>query len=463
MLRASKSLDMAVSLHPKHDQPVQKLDDLLEPFHEACKPKEQFRIGTEAEKFGVSLADGSPIPFDGPRGVRAILGELADRHGWAEEAEYEGGEVISLKRGQASITLEPGGQLELSGAPQETMHQTCAEFRGHMAELREISDQFGVAWLGLGFHPFAKPSDMPWVPKLRYGIMRKYLPTVGSRALDMMQRTATVQANYDYLNEADAMRKLRIALKLAPITTAMFANSPFLEGRRGPELSHRAWVWLDVDNNRAGLLPFAWKENARFVDYVEWALDVPMFMVKRGSEVIHNTGQTFRAFMKDGFQGHRATKLDWETHINTLFPEVRLKRTLEVRGADGQQTALLCALPSLWTGIFYDDEALAKAEALSEPLTFEGAQKARLDIATHALGATLQGKKVADWSRELMTIAMDGLHRRALLSRDGNDETVHLARLQALVEKGQSPADALVEGIDPNADLYTQVMKKGLV
>ncbi|MBK8173541.1 MAG: glutamate--cysteine ligase [Sandaracinaceae bacterium] len=442
---------------------MSKLDDLLEPFHEAIKPKSAFRIGTEAEKFGISLSDGSPIPFEGPRGVRAILAELADRHAWTEEAEYEGGEVIALKRAQASITLEPGGQLELSGAPQENMHQTCAEFRGHMAELREISDQFGVAWLGLGFHPFAKPADLPWVPKLRYGIMRKYLPTVGSRALDMMQRTATVQANYDYDSEDDAMRKLRISLMLAPVTTAMFANSPFMEGRRAKELSHRAWVWLDVDNNRSGLLPFAWEKSARFTNYIDWALDVPMFMVKRGSDVIHNTGQTFRSFMKDGFQGHRATKLDWETHINTLFPEVRLKRTIEVRGADGQQTALLCALPSLWTGIFYDEQALGKAEALASKLNFPAVNAARSDIAEHALRAELQGREVGEWASELLAVAMDGLHRRAILSRDGADETVHLAKLQALVAKGQTPADALVEGIDPAKDLYTQVMQKGLV
>lgn len=455
---------MAVASNPKHDEPVRKLDDLLDPFHEAIKPKSQFRVGTEAEKFGVSIADGSPIQFEGPRGVRAILAELADRHQWTEEAEYEGGEVIALKRGQASITLEPGGQLELSGAPQENMHQTCAEFRGHMAELREISDEFGVAWLGLGFHPFAKPADLPWVPKLRYGIMRKYLPTVGTRALDMMQRTATVQANYDYESEDDAMRKLRVSLALSPVTTAMFANSPFMEGRRAKELSHRAWVWLDVDNNRSGLLPFAWEKNARFADYINWVLDVPMFMVKRGSEVIHNTGQTFRSFMKDGYQGHTATKLDWETHVNTMFPEIRLKRTIEIRGADGQQTALLCSLPSLWTGIFYDETAFNAAEALASKIAFaDCSEPVRQGIAENALRAKLAGREVAEWANELLTIAMDGLHRRAILSRDGNDETVHLARLQALVAKGMCPADALVEGIDPAQDLYAQVMKKGLV
>jgi len=443
--------------------PLRSVDELFALFHESVKPREAWRVGTEAEKFGVFAADGKPIQYEGDRGVKAILLSLAERHGWQLEREVEGGEVIALRRGKASITLEPGGQLELSGAPQETMHQTCAEFRGHMAELRDISDELGVAWLGLGFHPFAKLSELPWVPKLRYAVMREYLPTRGKHAVDMMQRTATVQANFDYASVDAGLRMLRVGLALSPIVTAMLANSPFVEGRPSGEVSHRARVWLDVDPDRSGLLPFAWRDTLTLRDYVEWALDVPMFLVKRDGKALYNNPQTFRAFLRDGFQGARATFADWESHVNTLFPEVRFKRTLEVRSADGQQTALLCALPSLWTGVYYDDAALAKAEALASRITLADAEKARPDIAVRGLRAKLGTRDVGEWASELMAIAMDGLRARNLLNRAGQDETVHLERLAKLVAKGQSPADVLLEGLDPEQDFLSQVMKKGLV
>ena len=395
--------------------------------------------------------------------MKAILLSLAERHGWTLESEVEGGEVIALRRGMASITLEPGGQLELSGAPQETMHQTCAEFRGHMAELRDISDELGVAWLGLGFHPFAKQSELPWVPKLRYAVMREYLPTRGKHAVDMMQRTATVQANFDYASTDDGLHKLRISLALSPIVQAMLANSPFVEGRPSGERSHRAAVWLDVDPDRSGLLPWAWRDSLTLREYVEWAMDVPMFLVKRHGKAVYNNPQTFRAFLRDGFQGTRATFADWESHVNTLFPEVRFKRTLETRSADGQQTALLCALPSIWTGILYDDAALRKAESLASRISYDDAQKARPDIAMRGLRAVMGNREVADWANELMAIAMDGLRSRALLNRAGQDETVHLERLAKLVSEGMTPADVLLDGLDPEQDFLSQVMKKGLV
>ena len=443
-----------------HDEELRDLDDLLAPFHAAQKPRARWRVGTEAEKFGVRRVDGSPLPFEGPAGVRTVLLELSERHGWFAEREHAGGEVIALRRGDASITLEPGAQLELSGAPLSTIHQTCAEFRGHMAELRDISDELGIVWLGLGFHPLARQADLPWVPKLRYGVMQHYLPTRGGQAIDMMRRTATVQANFDYDSEADAARKVRVSLALSPVITAMFANSPFVEGEITGERSRRASVWLDVDPDRTGLLPFAWAEDFGFRDYVEWALDVPMFMVKRDGKVLKNTGQTFRAFLAEGFSGARATQTDWTTHLNTLFPEVRLKGTIEVRGADSQPTSMVCALPALFKGLLYDEQALGEAEALVSGLDHDTVADVRPSVARDGLGAVLAGRSLAEWAREVIRIAEDGLRRQSNLDRRGRDETIHLERLSALVAEGRSPADALLADIDPSAPLFPQLLDK---
>ena len=442
----------------KDAAPISSMEDLLAPFYGACKAKDRWRIGTEAEKFGV-FEDGTPLPFEGERSVSAILNHLGKSFGWHAESEFEGGPIIALTRGRESITLEPGGQLELSGAPLESIHETCTEFNTHMRELAGVSEAMGVTWLGLGFHPIAHESELPWVPKLRYGIMKSYLPTRGTRSHDMMQRTATVQANFDYASEKDAIRKLRTSLALSPIVQAMFANSPFAECQATGERSHRAWVWLDVDNDRSGLLPFAWKEDSSFESYIEWALDVPMFMVKRGPKILKNTGQTFRNFMLNGFEGAVATDVDWETHINTMFPEVRLKRTLEVRSADGQQTPLLCALPALWTGLLYDDIAFEKAEALASGIHFEEMQNLRGQIAHKGLRAELGGRELAAWSSDLFTIAWDGLVRRNIKSAAGLDETCHLSKLKALVDKGISPADALLAELDISKDFVQQMLR----
>lgn len=407
--------------------------------------------------------DGAPVQFEGEAGVKRILLELCERYGWIPEREYADGEVIALRRGDASITLEPGAQLELSGAPVRTIHETSAEFQEHMAELRALSDELGIVWLGLGFHPFARQDQLPWVPKLRYGVMKRYLPTRGAKALDMMRRTSTVQANLDYESEADAVRKLRVALALSPVITAMFANSPFVEGRATGERSHRAAVWLDVDPDRAGLLPFAWSDDFGYRDYVEWALDVPMFLVKRGGKILENTGQTFREFLRDGFGGTRATRSDWKMHLNTLFPEVRLKSTIEVRGADSQATSMVCALPALVKGLLYDELALAQAEKLIAGLDHETVAAARPAIAARALRATLAGRPLTEWAREVLAIAEGGLRRLGHLDPQGQDETIHLAQLRTLVAEGLCPADALLRDIDANAPLLPQVLAKAQV
>ena len=441
-----------------------RYDDLFSFFYEAIKPKEAFRIGAEAEKFGVFEATRAPIPYEGERSVRVILERFVERYGFERYTETEHGPVIALERGRESVTLEPGGQLELSGAPLPDVHAIEAEIRQHLAELRAISADLDVRWLGVGFHPFATQADLPWVPKLRYEIMKRYLPTRGAFALDMMRRTSTVQANFDYASEEDAMRKLRVSLKLSPLVTAIFANSPFYEGKMTGERSHRARVWLAVDPDRQGLLPAMWSEKAIFRDYVEWALDVPMFLVKRGDRVIENTAQTFRAFMENGVEGEHATLADWKTHLNTLFPEVRLKNTIEVRGADSLPERLACALPALWTGVFYDDEALAKAEAMVADWTFDEVEAIRPAIADKALRATFRGKPLADYAQALLEIAEGGLRRRARLSGDGQDETKFLVEIGKLVEKARCPADELVEGLsNDDPDLAKKILERTLI
>jgi glutamate--cysteine ligase len=438
--------------HAMPEPPLTGIDDLLAPFHEAIKPEERFRVGTEAEKIGLVEATLGALPFEGPRSVSQVLALLAERYGWHAEREHEGAPIIALKKNDASVTLEPAGQLELSGAPLRTIHETSAELIGHLAEVRAISSELGIAWISMGFHPFATHADLPEVPKLRYGVMKHYLPTRGPRSLDMMRRTSTVQANLDYSSEASAMRMLRVALALQPIVTAMFASSPFYEGARGKHLSERCAVWLGMDPDRSGLLPFAWDKNATFQSYVEWALDVPMFLVKHGKKIIPNTEQTFRQFLKHGRDGERATRTDWETHLNTLFPEARLKRTLETRGADAQTTELTCALPALWKGLMYDARALDEAEALVSTLDPTTLEAARGDIAVHALAAKLQGKPVREWAERVVAIAQGGLERIGDKNAAGQDERIYLAPLAANVAQGKTPADKLLEAIEGTAD-----------
>jgi glutamate--cysteine ligase len=294
--------------------------------------------------------------------------------------------------------------------------------------------------------------------------MRAYLPTRGQLAHDMMLRTCTVQANLDFSSEEDAMRKLRVALRVQPIVTAMFANSPIVEGKITSERSHRALVWLDVDPDRSGLLPFAWRDDARFLDYVEWALDVPMFLVKHGDKVLRNTGQTFRSFWRDGFEGEHATMEDWLTHLNTLFPEVRLKKTIEMRGADSQRPELIVAQPALWKGLLYDETSLASLEALGHRWNFEELEAARPAIGKDGLRAHLAGRDVGAWASDILDLAESGLRRIAArdarcIDAQGRDETIHLAAMRALIDKGQTPADALLLSLDRKAALEPQVVE----
>jgi glutamate--cysteine ligase len=445
-------MEALLSHHGSHSR--LRNEDLFLPFVEAFTPAAASRVGTEAEKLGVLSDTLAPLPYSGARSVQAVLGLLADRFGWHSESEYEGGPVISMRRGNASITLEPGGQVELSGAPFASVCDTSREWDEHLRELAAVGDELGITWLGLGFHPFAAQADLSWVPKLRYGIMREYLPTRGSMGLDMMRRTCTVQVNLDYASEADAMDKMRVLLAISPIVTALFANSPWVEGRATGELSHRATVWLNTDPDRTGLLPCLWEAGASFERYVQWALDIPMFLIKRGKRVVANTGQTFRDFMRDGFEGEHATLDDWTTHLGTLFPEIRLKRTIEVRGADCVGRDLVPALAALAKGLVYDPTALDALRDLVEPLRYDDVNTLRGVVGVQGLTAELAGRPVLRWAEAILETADAGLGRIS-----GDQERVYLKPLQALVSKGLTPAGAMLAEVDPARPLAQEIVR----
>ena len=426
---------------------VKSPDDLLSVFHAAEKPVSEFRIGAEAEKIGVHATTGEPLSYDGEFGVTRLFEALVLR-GWQPERETTDGPVISLRRDGTSITLEPGSQFELSGAALPDVHAIDAETRAHLAELAPIAASMNLVWLGVGFHPVARQADLGWVPKQRYRIMREYLPPLGSGAHDMMRRTATVQVNFDFRDEQDAVRKLRTSLRLSPLINAMTANSPFVERRRGPHLSQRGYVWLHMDPSRSGLIrPLLESRSPGYRDYVEWALDAGMFLIKRGERVLHNSGQTFRDFMANGFEGERATISDWKLHLNTLFPEARLKNTLEVRMCDALPLRLAAAVPALFTGLLYDELALGQAEELAHSLDLDAIFSSREDLVTRALAANIGSTPARTLAERLIEIARCGLSRRARLDEHGHDETVHLSVLGDLVSRGRVPAEEQLSGL----------------
>lgn len=432
---------------PKPDAPLRTTDDLLLLFHEAEKPRERWRIGTEAERIAVRKADGAHLPYDGPVSVLAIFDRLIRDFDWRPERETTDGPIIALQRGQASITLEPGSQIELSGTPYETVHEGKAESDAHWAELQHVIEELGLVWLGLGCHPFASVKQLGWVPKLRYHVMRDYMPTRGSMAGDMMTKTCTVQANLDYSSEDDAMRKLRVGLRTQPLVTAMFANSPWEGGKRSDYRSYRALVWLHMDPDRSGLLPFAWKDHPSYLDYTEWALDAPMFLVKRDGRAFYNTGQTFRAFMERGFEGIAPNHEDWATHLRTLFPEVRLKNTLEYRGADAQRPDMLFALPALWKGLLYDERSFRALEGLVDGWPWSEVERQRDALARHGVRSRFMNREAVDWAGEILELAEAGLSRIGAKNDAGQDETALLAPLRALLESSRCPADVLLEQV----------------
>jgi len=423
-------------------------DQLVRYLEAGEKPREDWRIGTEHEKFGFCTDSLRPLPFDGERGIENVLKGLT-AYGW--QPMEENGRVIGLKMGKGSVTLEPGGQVELSGEPLDSLHDTCTEVNEHLKEVKEVADPLGVAFLGLGFQPKWALSDIPQMPKARYNIMTQYMPTRGKHALEMMYRTATVQANLDFGSEADMVKKFRVGLALQPIATALFANSPFTEGRPNGYLSYRSYIWLHTDPDRCGDLPFVFESGMGFERYVDYALDVPMLLVMRDGEPVDASGQSFRDFMAGklpALPGEYPTLDDFETHLTTLFPEVRLKQFLEMRGADGGPWGRLCALPALWKGLLYDQTALDAAWDLVKDWTADERLQLRLDVPQHALGARIRGRSVHELAREVLTIAEDGLRRLDRRNAANQDERVFLADLFEVVDAGRTPAEVLLDEYD---------------
>ena len=428
--------------------PVETRDDLVAWFAEGSKPKSQFRIGTEHEKFVFTVEGHNPVPYDGRRSIRALLEGMQHLLGW--EPIIEDGNIIGLfdVTGGGAISLEPGGQFELSGAPVETVHQTCSELMAHLAQVKEIARPLGIGFLGLGMTPNWSRAEIPMMPKGRYRIMTAYMPKVGKYGLDMMYRTCTVQTNLDYSSEADMVKKLRVSLALQPVATAMFANSPLTEGKPNGFLSFRSEIWRDTDNQRAGMLPWTFEPGMGFERYVDYALDVPMYFVKRGDRYIDVAGQSFRDLMigkLPGLPGEHATISDWANHVSTIFPEVRLKRYLEMRGADGGPWRRLPALPAYWVGILYDDDCLQAAWDLVKDWTAEERQKLRDDVPRFGLAAMIARLRVRELAIVTLALAEKGLVRRRRLDSSGNDESRYLRPVQEMVARGITPAEELLE------------------
>jgi glutamate--cysteine ligase len=426
--------------------PVTEKRQLVEHLAAGCKPASQWRIGTEHEKFVFRLADHKPAPYDGGSGIRALL-EGLQRFGWAPVRDA--GNLVGLSNGKGgAISLEPGGQFELSGAPLETLHQTCDEVNEHLKQVRAVASELGLGVLGLGFHPTARREDIPWMPKGRYQVMRQYMPKKGKLGLDMMLRTCTVQVNLDFESEADMVRKMRMSLALQPLASALFANSPFVEGKPSGYLSFRSQVWTDVDPDRTGLLPFVFEAGFGFERYVDYMLDVPMYFVYRDGRYIDASGQSFRDFLKGrlpALPGEIPTMSDWEDHLTTVFPDVRLKRYMEMRGADGGRWRRLCALPALWTGLFYDRAALDAASALVADWTEAERQELRRTVPRLALKAPFRGGTLREVAVQVVGIAREGLRRRQRLDSSGQDETHFLTTLAEIAETGRTTADRLLD------------------
>ncbi|MEM6848274.1 MAG: glutamate--cysteine ligase [Pseudomonadota bacterium] len=431
------------------DTPIEGRAQLIEQIAGGEKPASDFRIGTEHEKFAYNKADLSPVPYEGARGIGAVLQGMQALTGWDPIEEH--GDIIGLAApsGGGAISIEPGGQFELSGAPLVSLHETCREANGHLAQVRDLADSLDLGFLGLGMAPTWSRADMPKMPKQRYGIMTAYMPKVGTRGLDMMYRTTTIQVNLDFSGEADMVSKMRVGLALQPIATALFANSPFLDGQPNGMLSNRAAVWHDVDLQRSGPIPFAFDDGFGYERYVDWALNVPMYFVKRGDDYIDATSATFGQFMDGKFNvlpGERPNMGDWVNHLSCLFPEVRLKRFLEMRGADGGPWRRICALPAFWVGLLYDQGVLSEAQALADTLSADDRHTLWRDVPTHGFATRLaDGRTVLDIAKSALDLSAEGLKRRGHCSIDGDDERVFLNPLFDAVHAGRSPADEILD------------------
>jgi glutamate--cysteine ligase len=425
-------------------------DDLVAWIAAGEKPKADWRIGTEHEKFVFYTETLEPVPYEGPRGIRALMEHMMARYDWLPI--YEGSHIIALRRPDnqpgGTISLEPGGQFELSGAPVETLHETAAETEEHLAQVLDVGEDLGIGFLGVGFSPKWTLPETPHMPKQRYGVMTRYMPTVGRRGLDMMYRTATIQVNLDFASEADMVRKLRVSLALQPIATAIFASSPFTEGHINGMKSLRSEVWRDTDPRRTGMLPFVFEPGMGYERYVDYALDVPMYFVYRDGRYIDVAGASFREFMEGrlaALPGERPTIDDWSDHLTTLFPEVRLKRFLEMRGADGGRWPRICGLSAFWVGLLYDEAALDAAWDYVKSWTAEERQALRDAVPRDAFAVRFRDTTVQELARDVLRISHMGLRNRRRINHKSQDETIYLAPLQRLVATGRTVADELIE------------------
>ncbi len=428
--------------------PIERHEQLAGYLADGCKPKDQWRIGTEHEKFGYCRDTRKPLPYEGERSILAVLEGLRDGHGWAPLTE--GDKLIGLEKDGANVSLEPGGQLELSGAPLETIHETCDEVNAHLADVKDIADKIGVGFIGLGAAPEWTHDEMPMMPKGRYKLMDAYMDKVGTSGKVMMRRTCTVQVNLDFASEADMVQKLRVALALQPVANALFGNSPFFEGKPNGVKSWRGWVWDRLDNARTGMLPFVFDDGFCFESWVDYALDVPMYFVYRDGQYVDALGQSFRDFLKGelpALPGETPTLSDWADHLTTIFPEARIKKFIEMRGADGGPWRRLCALPAFWVGLMYEQGPLDAAWDLVKGWDDEMRQALRVAAYTDGLAAEVNGVKMLDLARETVALSKAGLKQRARPGAGGlvPDETHFLNALKESVESGKAPADELLD------------------
>jgi glutamate--cysteine ligase len=428
--------------------PIERYEQMAEYLASGCKPKEDWRIGTEHEKFGFCKDSLLPLPYDGERSIHAVLSALRDRHDWQELREAD--QLIGLTKDGANISLEPGGALELSGAPLETIHETCDEVSVHLKEVKDIADEIGVGFIGLGAAPTWMHEEMPLMPKGRYKLMDAYMGKVGTMGRTMMRRTSTVQVNLDYSSEADMIQKLRVGIALQPVAVALFANSPFFEGKPNGHKSWRSRVWRDTDNARAGMIPFVFDDDFGFERWVEYALDVPMYFVYRDGKYIDALGQSFRDFL-DGklpaLPGEKPTLSDWGDHLTTAFPEARIKKYIEMRGADGGPWRRLCALPAFWVGLCYEQDSLDAAWDLVKDWDAETREALRVTASVDGLRAKVGNIDMHELSKSVLDIAHAGLAKRARPGAGGMipDETHFLNALMESVETKKTPADELMD------------------
>jgi glutamate--cysteine ligase len=436
---------MTTRTNDTYSRPVESRDDLLSVFSRGEKPRERWRIGTEHEKFVYRMSDHRAPSYDEPGGIRDLLSGLTE-YGW--EPVIENGNVIALSGADGNISLEPAGQFELSGAALQNLHETCAEAARHLDQCKAVGERLGLGFLGLGMWPDKTRAELPIMPKGRYAIMLNYMPKVGSLGLDMMLRTCTIQVNLDYSSEADMVKKFRVGLALQPVATALFANSPFTEGKPNGFKSFRSHIWEDTDPDRTGMLPFVFEEGFGYERYLDYALDVPMYFVYRDGRYIDVAGESFRAFLEGKLPqllGEKPRITDWTDHLSTAFPEVRLKSFLEMRGADGGRWSRICGLPALWVGLLYDDQALDAAWDLVKHWSIEQREKLRHEVPRLALDAvTPDGETMRDFAGRVLDISADGLTRRAMLNSAGDNEGGFLDPLRDVVATGMTPADRLL-------------------